>query len=278
LPIWLRANWYAYRLKAVCTLEFPLVEIDDFPATAAYDHSRIPPVVHQTWSSNLVGRTHARELLTFRRRNPELSFVLYDDEQMDAYMGDHWGAHPIYRIYQRARYPQLATDIFRYCLIFERGGFYFDIGKGVEVPICSMLRPSATGLISYENRISPAVTGDAEDSGLANPFRDNIVAQYGFGFRKGHPLLQLLIERICEAYPRFKGKVAEYPKRAILDFTGPDAFTAVVRDYVAQTGDRDLVRAGVNFNGSAIWNMKGSYVRFFSAPPYKFARRDAIVD
>jgi hypothetical protein len=39
-----------------------------------------------------------------------------------------------------------------------------------------------------------------------------------------------------------------------------------------------LVQAGVDFNGTAIWNMKGSYVRFFSSPPYKYARWDAIVD
>jgi mannosyltransferase OCH1-like enzyme len=276
LPINLRANWYGYKLKAVCSFELPLVQVESSPATAQYAHSRIPPVVHQTWSTNRVGKTHARQLVLFRKNNPELAFALYDDAQMNAYMEESWRSHQIYEIYNKARYAQLATDIFRYCLVYERGGFYFDINKSLGVPICSLLHPRATGLISYETRISPA-EGAADGSG-DNPFRDNIVAQYGFGFSSGHPLLRSLIDGICESYPRFKGEVVAYPKQAILHFTGPDAFTRAVRQYLSQTHDDDLVRAGVDFNGAAIWNMKGSYVRYLSAPPYKYARRDAIVD
>jgi mannosyltransferase OCH1-like enzyme len=276
LPLSSRANWYGYRLKAVCSLEFPLVRIDNSPATAEYAHSQIPPLVHQTWSSKRLGKTHARQLALFRQRNPELDFVLYDDAQMNGYMDDRWTAHPIYDIYKNVRYAQLATDIFRYCLVYDLGGFYFDISKGVEAPICSVLHPSATGLISYEHRISPHLC--AGDACCRDPHRDHIVAQYGFGFSPGHPLLGMVIAGICDAYPRFKGKVVDRPKQAILDFTGPDAFTRSVRQYLSQTGDGDLVRAGVDFNGAAIWNMKGSYVRFFSTPPYKYARRDAIVD
>lgn len=269
-------NWYLYRLKAVVAVEFPLVRIDDAPATAEYVHSRIPPVVHQTWSSNRLGKTHARQIARFRRLNPQLSFRLYDDAQMNAYMQERWSGHPIYDIYLRARYAQLATDIFRYCLIYERGGFYFDISKGLRAPICSLLREDSTGLISYEQRLSPAAEPGAGAGD--NPYRDNIVAQYGFGFAPAHPLLRIVIDKICESYPDFKGAVVAKPKQAILRFTGPDMFTDALRLYVSTTQDTGLVEAGVDFNGEAIWNMKGSYVRFFSTPPYKYALSDAIVD
>jgi mannosyltransferase OCH1-like enzyme len=268
-------NWYLFKLRAVCAVEFPLVRIDDAPASAAYAHSRIPPLVHQTWSSNRLGRTHARQIARFRDLNPELSFRLYDDAQMHAYMDEHWGGHPIHAIYKHARYAQLATDIFRYCLIHDRGGFYFDISKGLRVPICSLLRADSTGLITYERRLSPDERGAGSGD---NPYRDNVVAQYGFGFAPGHPLLGIVIDRICRSYPSFKGAVVPSPKEAILRFTGPDMFTAALRDYMAQTQDGGLVQAGVDFNGEAIWKMKGSYVRFFSSPPYKYARSDAIVD
>jgi len=270
------AGWCFLRLRAVCGAEFPLVRIDDAPATATYAHARIPPLVHQTWSSNRLGKTHARQIARFRQLNPELTFLLYSDAQMSAYMDEHWDGHPIHDVYKHARYAQLATDVFRYCLIYERGGFYFDISKGLRVPICSLLREESTGLITYEHRLSPAVPPTPGDD--ANPYRDNVAAQYGFGFAPGHPLLGIVIDRICRSYPSFKGHVVPSPKEAILRFTGPDMFTGALRDYLAGTHDSDLVQAGVDFNGEAIWKMKGSYVRFFASPPYKHARSDAIVD
>jgi len=186
------------------------------------------------------------------------------------------GSHEIYQIFKQARYAQVATDVFRYCLIYERGGFYFDISKALRVPIHSLLRPHSTGLITYEHRIWPTPGSQAECE--ATPYRDNVVAQYGFGFAQGHPLLGAVIERICEAYPHYKGKVFKKPKDAILSFTGPEMFTEALREYRSRHQDEALTQAGVDFNGEAIWKLKGSYVRFFSSPPYKHARQDAIVD
>jgi mannosyltransferase OCH1-like enzyme len=233
-------------------------------------------LVHQTWSSDRFGKTHARQLKQFRDVNPELTFLLYDDAHMYAYMDAYWRSHDIFEIFSKARYAQVATDIFRYCLIYERGGFYFDISKALRVPICSLLRPHSTGLITYEHRIWPTPQTQAECEAI--PYRDNVAAQYGFGFAKGHPLLGAVIDKICEAYPSYRGEVFKKPKDAILSFTGPEMFTEAVRDYRSQHHDDALVQAGVDFNGEAIWKLKGSYVRFFSSPPYKHARRDAIVD
>ena len=276
LPIASLAKWYLYKLTAVCTLEFPLVPLGDAPATTPFAYDQIPPFVHQTWSSNRFGRTHARELVNFREANPDLTFVLHDDAAMNAYMRDNWQAHEIYQVFTRARYAQVATDIFRYCLIYQRGGFYFDISKAVRAPIRSLIGPHSTGLITYEHRIWSTLGSQAECEAI--PYRDNVVAQYGFGFAPGHPLLGAMIQRICDAYPTFKGKIFKRPKDAILSFTGPEMFTEALREYRSKQHDEALTQAGVDFNGEAIWKLKGAYVRFFLSPPYKHARQDAIVD
>ena len=269
------ATWHTHRLRAVLSLEFPLQPIQDLAGAAPYSHSLIPPFVYQTWSSNRLGRTHRRHVERFRRLNPELSFVFFDDQRMHDYMAGAWRDHPVYEVFANARYPQLATDVFRYCLIHERGGFWFDISKGLSTPICALLRPGSTGLVSYERRTtSPADQGPANE---AQRFPANIVAQYGFGFAPRHPVLAMAIESIVADHPRFRGKVMARPKAAILDFTGPDMFTRVVREYLAMTDDPSLVQTGINFDGAAIWSLPGAYVRFFRTPPYKFAREDVIV-
>jgi mannosyltransferase OCH1-like enzyme len=268
-------RWQGIRLAAILRGEFPLGSINDSAATAAYHHAAIPPIVYQTWSSNHVGRTHFRQVERFRQLNPELSFVLFDDAQMVAYMARHWAHHPIHEVFASARYAQLAADVFRYCLLYERGGFYFDISKGLNAPICSLLRPDATGFIGYEHRLAPSTPNPAAAAVPRLP--DNIVAQYGFGFAPTHPLLGLVLEDIVQSYPRFRGRIMSSPKAAILEFTGPDMFTRAVRRYLAGRADPHLVQASVDFEGQAIWTLKGSYVRFFDTPPYKFARDDTIV-
>ncbi len=55
-------------------------------------------------------------------------------------------------------------------------------------------------------------------------------------------------------------------------------FTRAFRRYISQTDDLGLTQTDPDFNGEAVWHMKGSYVRFFSSPPYKHARSDVIVD
>jgi hypothetical protein len=47
---------------------------------------KINPIVYQTWISKKFNHSHYLELLKFRRINPELSFKLFNDVEMNAYM------------------------------------------------------------------------------------------------------------------------------------------------------------------------------------------------
>ncbi len=82
----------------------------------------ITPAVYQTWESNHFGKRHAQEMQKFRSLNPGLDFFLFNKFQRDVYMKENWGERPIYKAYQDAIFGQTKADIFRYCIIYDKGG------------------------------------------------------------------------------------------------------------------------------------------------------------
>lgn len=235
----------------------------------------IPTTLYQTWEENLFGRTHKRSLLRFRRVNGDLSFIFLDRSARDDYMAEAWGDHDIFQIYTKARFGAMKVDIFRYCILFDRGGYYFDISKGTTVPITSLHTPEDTEIISFEKNEVPLGMVSPSERGLLRP--NNLFIQWGFGFAPQHGVLDNVITLICENYQRYKGKVFENPKAAILEFTGPVAFTRSVWNFIdCARGDLHVV--DFDFDGRGIYSMRGSGARFKKFPSYATSRNAQIVD
>ncbi len=234
-----------------------LVAVPDQDAGPGRDQE-IPRVVFQTAESRLVHPTHAKSIAEFRALNPDLAFQMFGVEERDRYMGSVWGNHPIYEVYKRAVFGQMKADIFRYCIVVERGGYYFDFNKGCSKPLTQFHPPEAEGLISYETNPELLFPEPGVARQLQNPF--NLVMQWAFGFRPEHPILQRVIDRIVQIEPYFRDKVFRNPKAALLTMSAPGIFTAVFREYVATHGLSGIVEAGDDLWGNGIFRLRGSKV------------------
>jgi mannosyltransferase OCH1-like enzyme len=95
-------------------------------------------------------QTLAREINKFRKLNPDVKFYLYNDSDGKYYMKKFYGEHQIYEIFKKAKYWQIKTDIFRYCILFERGGIWLEIKSIINVQLSRILSKDATMLISFE--------------------------------------------------------------------------------------------------------------------------------
>lgn len=255
--------------------ELPLRELPDRPSAAPAPIGKIPPVVIQTWEDRRFGKTHLEEMAKFRDLNPELGFELWDREQRESYLREKWGAHPIFDIYRRSLFGPMKADIFRYCLMADRGGFYFDISKGCKAPLRSLCGPETEALITFEPHVSPLACPPAVAPHLRHP--DKLLLQWGFGFTPGHPIPSRTIANICAASPRFQGKVFASPKDAIRELTGPIMFTRSVHEVFAQGPLTGVTQAGVDFDGQGIFALEGSKVRYMTAPAYTKAKNQPIV-
>lgn len=233
----------------------------------------IPKDVYQTWMQPAVGKSHAVALAHFKALNPDYKFWLYDSSDMDAYMQEYYGAHPIFEVYSNAQFGPVKTDIWRYCILYERGGFYFDINKMVEVPLSTIVTVDDVAVISYEKNSLPAHIPEGSTS-LA--YADRLILNWGFGFIKGHPILAAIIDKIVIDYPSFKGVRVSNVKEAVLNLTGPHQLTKTIHELAASV--KPCMReAGIDFYGHGNANIRGSWVRYAAMPSYSRAADGVIV-
>lgn len=215
----------------------------------------IPLHLYQTASSRLVHPLHMKELERVRDLNPALTRLFFDDGSMNQYMSEHWVQHPIFEVFTRSLVPQMRADIFRYCIVFDRGGFYLDVNKSTGVGFAELVEPGKSGLISFERNIATTAPDISEGKALIHP--THVVLQWAFGFVAGHEILRLAINRIVESVPFFAGEVESVP-HAVVAFTGPGVFTAAVRSYARDSAMLDVSQAGIDFDGAGVFRVRGS--------------------
>ena len=264
------------RLYAKITGEYTFARISDRPSTKPSSSSNIPKKVYQTWEYNILGSTHYKQIEKFRDLNPEFDFIFFDSKQRDEYMEECYANHPISKVYKSGLFGPLKADIWRYCILCERGGAYFDIDAWCRVPLRSLFSDSTHALISFENNITPHLPS-AEVAKLLD-FPHNNILNWTLFYEKGHPFLQKVIENIVDYYPFFRRQIFDSPKDGIVKFTGPLMLTKSIHQALEKDPEIPFEQAGIDLNGLGEINMKGDWVRLAQAAHYSAFFQEAIVD
>jgi len=235
----------------------------------------IPNAVYQTWLRPWFGRSHFEHLRAFRERNRDYSFRFFDEAAMHAYMEDSYAGTEILQVFRNARFGPMRADIWRYCILYERGGVYCDINKAIRTPLRDLIPPGAGAVISFERNASELPCPPAARHVVQHC--DKYVLQWALAFAPGHPLLRRVIDGIVEKYRRFRGRTFADPKDAILRLTATIHLTECVHAEAAERGLDDICQAGIDFNGQALIDLPGSYVRYAQSPAYFLQRHRRIV-
>ena len=265
------ADKIKYNIRRIS--EYPLVTLDDQKASSP-PNQKITPIVYQTWVANKFGKTHARSLLKFRNINKNLSFKIFTNSMMEDYMQQKWGHKKIYTIFKNALIGPLKTDIFRYCILYDRGGYYFDISRACKIPLTKLHNKNSKFIITYEDTNCFIPPNNKNVFLLKRPFSH--ILQWGLAFEKKNKFLDLLIKEISKSYPLYKNKIFENPKLAILNFTGPGMYTKVMREYLLKCKKNDYKELDTKFNGNGIFKLNGSQVRYHIEPSYTYLKNKKI--
>lgn len=237
---------------------------------------KITPAVYQTWESNDFGKRHAKEIQQFRSLNPGLDFYIYNKEQRDAYMLNSWINKPIYLAYKNAKFGQIRADIFRYCIVYEFGGYYFDISKGCNVPLNSLHSPNSLGLIAHESNDRPIPVSSDLIAIYGEP--NKLFVQWAFGFAPNSPILKIAIDMIESHIEDFSIVDFKNPSSAILDFSGTHLFTRAIDEFAKSNGLIGISQSGIDFNHHGIFSLNGSNARYLQVPSYKSANKSSLFD
>jgi mannosyltransferase OCH1-like enzyme len=226
---------------------------------------KISTTVYQTWISNKFSKKHYVQLKKFRKLNPQLSFKFYDQKQMNIYMKNNWGTHKIFKIYNLVNFGPLQTDIFRYCILYDKGGYYFDIDKMCLAPLISLHPKNASGFVTFE----PYYHKKEKNIKVKQIIKIGTynICQWGFGFKKKHKILIMLINKICEKFENYNNYKFKTFIKGATKFTGPALFTDIIRDSIKIKIDKNLCFVKTNFNGFGVFRIKGSHWRYVLKRP-----------
>lgn len=180
---------------------------------------RIPKRVFMTarFPISAVLKSHFSELYS---SNPDYDFHLYDDNQVRDYISAHWGAF-LLGIYDSigVEYFPAKIDLWRYLIIYHKGGVYFDDKSGPVKTLSSLIKPN--------------------DKMIISTWGENIMHwKKDYGHRKGeftnwcviaesrHPMVRCIIVDMIDRIINYNG--VEFGKTGVLKLTGPIGSTTTI--------------------------------------------------
>lgn len=257
--------------------EMPSHRLEDRAEQAGWFHPSIPGVLYQTSESGLLGKTHYHEVQRFRDLNPGIRFEFFDRSRRDQYMRCHWQGHPLLAIYERTLFGPMKADLFRYCILWQRGGMYCDIKSRFLAPIDQILDSHAEVVVSYEDRFANVAAPAPAICHLQHPQR--LALQWALMVAPGHAILRNVLDSIVYRAAAFQGICFKHPQAAICSFTGPGCYTQALWSWVSTEHDLSgLQQVGIDFDGCAEYSMPGAWSRWALNPHYSLAEHSLILE
>ena len=158
--------------------------------------------IFQSWYTKDLDPLIQSKIDFFKKLNPEYSYNLYTDNDMDNFVNQHFHGE-IAECYNKLNIIVAKVDFWRYLVLYKYGGVYLDMDSSIEKPLNELIRSTDEAIISAEG----------------NP---NIYLQWALIFSKGHPILKKTIELVVSNI-----KNNSYPND-IYKMTGPFVYTRAI--------------------------------------------------
>lgn len=217
----------------------------------------IPLFIYRTWMNSELPKSFERAWKATAAQNPGFSQVLFTDADMNRFMYRHFANEPVwngavYRAFDAINplYGTARADLFRYALIYKKGGVYMD-AKSMAGNISSILRHDDDMVVArwpYSSIVR--LWSSLHLKRFQGEFQ-----QWWLAASPRHPALKEVIDvtlkRVSEyeEYPMSKSSCAEIRKMIgdslllylinhckgtdILYLTGPFAFTEGIEKYLS---------------------------------------------
>ena len=140
--------------------------------------SAIPRFVHQTFSTKRLPPEIQTNIESIKGANPGWRYFLYDDSDISRFVDTEYGAAVLRRLESiNPLYGAARADLFRYLLLYKKGGLYLDIKSAATRPLDEVLRPEDRYLLStWDNCHGGAFEGSGIASGTSRYRRRRISA------------------------------------------------------------------------------------------------------
>ena len=168
----------------------------------------IPKIIHQTWSSKEENHSIDKLRDTWIKKNPHFLYHYYDDNDIHAYIEEHFDEHTLH-CYNRIVNGSLKADFFRYCVLYKEGGVYIDVDIACLVPLDDLFDLDNMDVITATDycRIQ----------------RSDRIYQGFLGGSQHCPLFMNMIEQICNSMDK------DLFKNDLFKLSGPIVFSRFLK-------------------------------------------------
>ena len=183
----------------------------------------IPKIIHQTFKTSKLPFITRWHIYNFKRKNPDYKYEFYDDERIESFFLQEYEPH-VLETYKKLNIGAAKADMFRYAVLFKRGGIYVDIDSGMNDTLDSFIKPDDKAIITLEGHPS-------------------LYAQWALIYEAGHPFLKRTLEKIIENI-----SLNKYPND-IHKMTGPSVYTEAIKECLIQDAAIPYRILGTDYNG-----------------------------
>ncbi len=213
-------------------------------ANAPKEINGVPLTIYQSWGTHEIPHHMANNIKQVLEKNPEFDYYLYSDEECRMFIQHNFPADVV-KAFDSLRPGAYKSDLWRYCILYKKGGVYMDIKMKPLVPLTNFIKSQPYVFVkdkelietnyvqkksSYGEIPKDRITMEDTEGFMLNPQgRMDECMWNGFMIAPpGFEIFKFCIEEIVQAC-----KQKSYMRNP-LDITGPCLLGRVVKKHDAQ--------------------------------------------
>ncbi|UOG76065.1 hypothetical protein MTX78_05550 [Hymenobacter tibetensis] len=206
----------------------------------------IPRVIHQTFMTKNLTPELQSNVENLKKINPGWEYIIYDDADIVEFIKDNYGPK-ILGYYERInpRYGAARADLFRYLLLYKRGGVYLDIKSTCLRPLDEVLRPDDRYILAqWKNKPGEPYAGYGLSAEVAH-IEGGEYQQWHVIAAPGHPFLKAVLESVLTNIDNYRPWLHGTGGIGVLRLTGPLAYTLAIHPLLPTSSYRAVANESV---------------------------------
>ena len=219
------------------------------------DDFKIPKIIHQTYSSWDKLSPGVKKVINENiEMNTFWEYRFYDNKTIDKYIKEHESEY-VYNAFKKInpKFGAMLADLFRYIIIYHEGGVYMDIKSKTNIPLDNWVHKNKLQLSFFGNKniLLKKYFNNIKFKNIVPRELQQVILIYP----KKHPILRLLIDKICYKIYKYNNNILPFfPTKIkngykILTLTGPWIYTKVLMQYVINNYNDCIIYNKNNYNG-----------------------------
>ncbi len=237
----------------------------------------IPRLIHQKCQSRAdLPPELRRSVEALRGENPGWTHHLYDDEDAERFIAEHYPAE-VLQLYNSisTHYGASRADLFRYLVIYALGGVYLDLKSGAMRPLDDIVRSDDRFLLAqWRNGPGEPHEDFGTWSDLADDMPGGEFQQWHVIAAPGHPFLKAVIEAVLSNIVIYDPWLHGTGRRGVLRLTGPIAYTRAIAPILSLHPHR---RVASEADLSLVFSVIENALRVRTAKNHYTGRTDSVV-